>query len=144
MPDYTLNSALLAVISFIALGGMLCMVYFQLQKREVDNLSEHYSPVADRKVGIEFLPPTLKNIDQEKYHSRIALIRGISKRTNENLEMCIAELERHPAYTRRYSLSEIQTWFSTVESVSRYTVASDENNRAEIRKNNSFLHDSVD
>lgn len=55
----------------------------------------------------------------------------------------ISELENVPAYKRRsIKLDDIP--HSSEDSVSRFTLSEDEENKTKLRENNSFLHDNVD
>lgn len=55
----------------------------------------------------------------------------------------IAELENEPAYVRR-NIQLQNTSHSSESDVSRFTLGEGEDNKTEIRPNNSFLHDNVD
>jgi len=55
----------------------------------------------------------------------------------------VVDLEREPAYKRRnVNLDNVP--HSSEPNVSRYTLSNEEERRAELRQNNSFLHDNVD
>ncbi|MFT7299100.1 MAG: cell division protein FtsZ [Sphingobacteriales bacterium] len=72
---------------------------------------------------------------------RIAKLKGLSMgmKTSGGLN----EMEEVPAYLRRQvELDDVP--HSSESNVSRRTLSDDENQRPEIRSNNSFLHDNVD
>jgi len=52
-------------------------------------------------------------------------------------------MERVPAYMRR-NVDLPETGQANENSISRYTLGTDANNRTGLRENNSFLHDNVD
>jgi cell division protein FtsZ len=55
----------------------------------------------------------------------------------------VADMEREPAYKRRnVNLDTVP--HSSEPNISRYTLSNEEDKRAELRQNNSFLHDNVD
>jgi cell division protein FtsZ len=55
----------------------------------------------------------------------------------------VVDMEREPAYKRRnVNLDHVP--HSSEPNVSRYTLSNEEEKRAELRQNNSFLHDNVD
>jgi len=57
----------------------------------------------------------------------------------------ISELENEPAYKRRnIDLDSNAPAHSSESQLSRYTISENEDKRAEIKPNNSFLHDNVD
>lgn len=54
----------------------------------------------------------------------------------------LSDLEKEPAYKRR-NIKLDQVTHSSESQVSRFSLT-DENNKTEIKTNNSFLHDRVD
>jgi cell division protein FtsZ len=55
----------------------------------------------------------------------------------------LTELEKEPAYIRKnIVLSNVTP--SSESHVSRYSLSEDEENKVELKQNNSFLHDNVD
>jgi cell division protein FtsZ len=55
----------------------------------------------------------------------------------------VVDMEREPAYKRRnVNLDNVP--HSSEPNISRYTLSNEEEKRAELRQNNSFLHDNVD
>jgi len=71
---------------------------------------------------------------------RIRKLREISVKIKS--QDGLSELENQPAYLRRnVKLSDVP--LSSESEVSRYTL-SEEDNKVEIKANNSFLHDNVD
>jgi cell division protein FtsZ len=55
----------------------------------------------------------------------------------------IDEIEKEPAY-KRQGVNLEETPHSSDPTASRISVASDDNDDIQLRKNNSFLHDNVD
>lgn len=77
----------------------------------------------------------------KKSKERILRLKDLSMklRTSNGLQ----ELENEPAYKRKQmQLQQVQ--HSSESQVSRFTLSNDEDGSAEIRPNNSFLHDNVD
>jgi cell division protein FtsZ len=56
----------------------------------------------------------------------------------------VDDLENEPAYKRKGVELNGDQNYSSGTDYSRYSVGSDELDRPEIKKNNSFLHDNVD
>lgn len=83
---------------------------------------------------------TQKPLQEEDEHQRKAKER-MERLKNFNFRKSLNELERQPAYERKQVRLE-QVPPSDQSSVSRYTLG--EGDSAELRNNNSFLHDSVD
>jgi cell division protein FtsZ len=86
-------------------------------------------------------------LDQEeddqfrKTRDRIARLKSLSFRIGNNAN--ISDLEKEPAYKRRnVKLDNVP--HSSDNNVSRFTLSSEEDKKAELRQNNSFLHDNVD
>ena len=53
------------------------------------------------------------------------------------------ELEKEPSFVRQ-NIKLDDTNFSTESNVSRFTLSEGEDKKAEIKSNNSYLHDNVD
>lgn len=86
-----------------------------------------------------------KELDEEenlrKSQERIAKLKMMSMKMNS--PSGIEDLENEPAYIRRnVQLNNVTP--SAEINQSRYTLGQDDENRTEIRTNNSFLHDNVD
>ncbi len=78
---------------------------------------------------------------EKKSKERIQRLKELSVKIRTPQE--IDEMEKTPAYIRRnVDLPEVK--HSSESSVSRYTLGEGEDNRGEIKSNNSFLHDNVD
>ena len=75
-----------------------------------------------------------------KSKERIMKLKSLSYRIgNAN----ISEMEKEPAYKRRnIKLDSIP--HSSESNISRFTLGPEEENKSELRQNNSFLHDNVD
>ncbi len=85
---------------------------------------------------------TLSNDSQiRKAQERINRLKELSYKLKT--PSGLAELENEPAYKRKgINLDEQQ--HSTESQVSRYTLSEGDDKKAEIKPNNSFLHDNVD
>ncbi len=76
-----------------------------------------------------------------KTRDRIARLKSLSYRLNSATNL--ADMEKEPAYKRR-NVKLANVPHSSESTVSRYTLASEDEKKTEIRPNNSFLHDNVD
>jgi len=126
---------------------------FELKVSETDFVfetpkSNYMEPVAER-VQEEIAEPGLdddKNDESiedqlKKSKERIMRLKDLSMklRTTNGLQ----EMENEPAYKRKQmQLQQVQ--HSSESQVSRFTLSNEEDGSAEIRPNNSFLHDNVD
>ncbi|MFC2107120.1 cell division protein FtsZ [Bacteroidota bacterium] len=94
-----------------------------------------------------FVKPVIKNKDPEtdqmevKAKERISKLKALSmKIKNPN---GLTELENEPAYKRKnVQLNESKP--SEESIISRFSLEEDEDNNAELKSDNSFLHDNVD
>lgn len=77
----------------------------------------------------------------KKTHERIRRLKELSLKIKS--PGGINDLEKEPAYKRR-NISLDETPHSSESNVSRYTLSEDEDNKTNLRQNNSFLHDNVD
>jgi cell division protein FtsZ len=93
--------------------------------------------------------PLRKDIEEEKTEedpyqrakNRINLLREMSMKMNT--PGGINDLEKEPAYKRKnIKLADVPS--SDDSQVSRFTLSNDQDNKPEIRPNNTFLHDRVD
>ncbi len=76
-----------------------------------------------------------------KTRDRIARLKSLSFRIGNSSN--IVDMEKEPAYKRRnVKLDNVP--HSSENNVSRYTLSSEDDKKAELRQNNSFLHDNVD
>lgn len=76
-----------------------------------------------------------------KTRDRIARLKSLSFRIGNAANL--ADMEKEPAYKRRnVKLNNVP--HSSDSNVSRYTLSADDEKKAELRQNNSFLHDNVD
>lgn len=76
-----------------------------------------------------------------KTRDRIARLKSLSFRIGNAAN--ITDMEKEPAYKRRnVKLNNVP--HSSDNNVSRYTLSSEDDKKAELRQNNSFLHDNVD
>lgn len=77
----------------------------------------------------------------KKTHERIRRLKELSIKIKS--PGGINDLEKEPAYKRR-NITLDETPHSSESNVSRYTLSEDEDNKTNLRQNNSFLHDNVD
>ena len=77
----------------------------------------------------------------KKTHERIRRLKELSLKIKS--PGGINDLEKEPAYKRR-NISLDETPHSSESNVSRYTLSEDDDNKTNLRQNNSFLHDNVD
>ncbi|SMC99017.1 cell division protein FtsZ [Pedobacter nyackensis] len=102
----------------------------------VPQREEIVEPGADDDKNDDSIEDQLK-----KSKERILRLKDLSMklRTSNGLQ----ELENEPAYKRKQmQLQQVQ--HSSESQVSRFTLSNDDDGSAEIRPNNSFLHDNVD
>lgn len=122
---------------------------------ETPAISQPVTPPTIEKVEEEFVTYTKKSYEtSETSHvpqtdlnraleDRKKVLASLSYRTGSKQK--VDELENEPAYKRRgVDLGNDQTYSTTNNDYSRYSVSNDDLDRPEIRKNNSFLHDNVD
>ncbi len=84
----------------------------------------------------------LPNEDQlKKSQERIRRLQDLGKKMKTS--SAISEMENEPAYKRR-SIKLEDVPHSSEENVSRFTLSEDDENKTQLRENNSFLHDNVD
>ncbi len=77
----------------------------------------------------------------KKAQDRVAKLKALSHKLKT--PNGLSELENEPAYKRR-NINLDSTPHSSESTVSRYTLSEGEDKSAEIKPNNSFLHDTVD
>lgn len=77
----------------------------------------------------------------KKAQDRVAKLKALSHKLKT--PNGLSELENEPAYKRR-NINLDSTPHSSESTVSRYTLSEGEDKSAEIKPNNSFLHDNVD
>ncbi len=75
-----------------------------------------------------------------KSRERLARLKSLNYRLGGNN---LSELEREPAYKRKNVKLE-SVAHSSESNISRYTLSAEDEKKAHIRSNNSFLHDNVD
>ena len=78
---------------------------------------------------------------QREHEDRVNKLRGLSKQLKSPSHY--SDIENVPAYKRR-QVDLDETPHSSENNFSRYTLSENEDNKPEIRSNNSFLHDNVD
>ncbi len=136
----------------------------QLQVEEVEELVEEEemtltTPVAETKVGEEkeeekFVVFNVKSYEtaQSESVSKAALDQQLNDRKRILAQLSyrspnkntMTELESTPAYMRK-GVDVQHTMHSNQTEMSRFTIGQDTvNQRPEVKKNNSFLHDNVD
>jgi len=100
-------------------------------------------PISNNSIKFEPIRKTVPKEEDElsrMAQERIRKLREISVKIKS--QDGLSELENQPAYLRRnVKLSDVP--LSSESEVSRYTL-SEEDNKVEIKANNSFLHDNVD
>jgi cell division protein FtsZ len=127
----------------------------ELQEETVIEQKEEttWQPVAETK-NDEYVVYTKKSYESDlttsvtqddmsrQLEDRKKILAGLSYRFGNKQN--VSELENEPAYKRKGLELNGEQSFSTANDFSRFTVGNDDNNRPEIKKNNSFLHDNVD
>ncbi len=78
----------------------------------------------------------------KQLEDRKKILSGLSYRFGNKQN--VSELENEPAYKRKNIELNGEQNFSTNSEISRFSVNDSGNDRPEIKKNNSFLHDNVD
>lgn len=102
-------------------------------------LHPEYSSQPNEKVDLT--DPAFIEEQRKKSQERIEKLKQLSYKLRS--PSGITELENEPAYKRRnVDLGEPQ--HSSESSQSRFTLSEGEDKKAELRQNNSFLHDNVD
>ena len=95
--------------------------------------------VSDKNNKIEF--EFEREEIEKKSKERIIRLKELSVKIRTPQE--IDEMEKTPAYIRR-NVELPNVTHSSETQVSRYTLGESDDNRGEIKTNNSFLHDNVD
>lgn len=110
-----------------------------------ESVSETFSPFESvRKNTTDYQSGSSdeKNeVGSPKMAERIQKLKELSQKMKTSAGL--SELERQPAYVRRNVELKDPPPHGTTE-ISRFTLKSDEDNRTELRENNSYLHDNVD
>lgn len=98
-------------------------------------------PVIENKEENVIIAKAEENEQLKKAQERVAKLKELSfKLKSPN---GLSELENEPAYKRR-NINLDSTPHSSESQVSRYTLSEGDDKKAEIKPNNSFLHDNVD
>lgn len=98
-------------------------------------------PVADIQEENVIIARAADDEQLKKAQDRVAKLKELSfKLKSPN---GLSELENEPAYKRR-NINLDSTPHSSESQVSRYTLSEGDDKKAEIKPNNSFLHDNVD
>jgi cell division protein FtsZ len=103
---------------------------------------ENEAPDNDIRPEMEPMSNPVSEADlQRKIRDREQRLRELSMKlkTPEGLQ----DLERQPAFVRR-NVALNNTPLSSDSQVSRFTLNEGEDQKAQIKSNNSFLHDNVD
>ncbi len=125
---------------------------FEVNKQTQPSSSELNEPVLKEKsVNNELDPnPSVPQNDEEQTKRAQERINTISKLKDLSFKIKtqngLSELENEPAYKRR-NIDIEDTPHSSESQISRFTLSKDENaddDKTELRQNNSFLHDNVD
>jgi cell division protein FtsZ len=105
---------------------------------------EPANEASKNEMRAEDLPLTREDDPAEqlrKSRERIEKLKRLSYQIGS--PSTVVDMEREPAYKRRnVNLDTVP--HSSQANVSRYTLSNEEDKRAELRQNNSFLHDNVD
>ena len=124
-----------------------------VEKNEADDWKPHSVGVPSAKEPVKAEPEMTsyhstpeKSIENEeaqikKTHERIRRLKELSLKIKS--PGGINDLEKVPAYKRR-NIDLDETPHSSESNVSRYTLSEDDDNKTNLRQNNSFLHDNVD
>lgn len=105
------------------------------QNRIPENLPPHRNPSEE--------PKRMLSEEQQLKNSQDRIMKLKKMHLRMNTPGGFDKMEREPAYKRR-NISLDDTPHSSESEVSRYTLSEDENKKANLRQNNSFLHDNVD
>lgn len=104
-------------------------------------VSNNQTPVIESKDESSIIAKTESDEQLRKAQERVAKLKELSfKLKSPN---GLSELENEPAYKRR-NINLNATPHSSESQVSRYTLSEGDDKKAEIKPNNSFLHDNVD
>ncbi len=99
-------------------------------------------PVIAKKEEEKTVSAKSENDEQmKKAQDRVAKLKALSHKLKTPTGL--SELENEPAYKRR-NVNLESTPHSSESQVSRYTLSEGDDKSAEIKPNNSFLHDNVD
>lgn len=90
---------------------------------------------------VDLTDPAFIEEQRKKSQERIEKLKQLSYKLRTSSG--ISELENEPAYKRRNVELE-NTQHSSESSQSRFTLSKGEENKGELKENNSFLHDNVD
>ncbi len=90
---------------------------------------------------VDLTDPAFIEEQRKKSQERIEKLKQLSYKLRTSSG--ISELENEPAYKRRNVELE-NTQHSSESSQSRFTLSQGEENKGELKQNNSFLHDNVD
>ncbi len=111
---------------------------------EISNEEPPETPVVnetEEQVEDNNKPPLPTEEQIRKSHERINRLKALSLKMKT--PSGISDLESEPAYKRReIDLDDVP--HSSESNVSRYTLGEDDDNKTNLRENNSFLHDNVD
>lgn len=87
--------------------------------------------------------PSEDNFDEHLKRSKERILKLKELSLKLKSPTGVNDLEKEPAYRRR-NIKLDSTPHSSENNISRYTLSEDEEKKAEIKPNNSFLHDNVD
>jgi cell division protein FtsZ len=110
-------------------------------QQEFESPVMNNEPVIESKDENVIIAKVEENEQLKKAQERVAKLKELSfKLKSPN---GLSELENEPAYKRR-NINLDSTPHSSESQVSRYTLSEGDDKKAEIKPNNSFLHDNVD
>ncbi len=128
-------------------------IEFEIVKRPLDdqprtpllfNIPQQQQPVENRQQQnekVDLTDPAFIEEQRRKSQERIEKLKQLSYKLRS--PSGITELENEPAYKRR-NIDLGETPHSSESNQSRFTLSENEDKKAELRQNNSFLHDNVD
>jgi cell division protein FtsZ len=113
-------------------------IVYQLHAEHEDPDEIIASPIRDH-----FVPVKSEEINSDEDQQRKLSQERVDRLKKFNFKRNYADMESKPAYQRKnIPLNNVPS--SNESSVSRFTLGEGEDQKGEIRPNNSFLHDSVD
>lgn len=97
----------------------------------------------EEKPAASYMHPSEDNFDEHLRRSKERILKLKELSLKLKSPTGVNDLEKEPAYRRR-NIKLDSTPHSSENTISRYTLSEDDEKKAEIKPNNSFLHDNVD
>jgi cell division protein FtsZ len=126
-------------------------IEFEIVKKTLDDqpvinqpLTNSHQPIAENSQHnekVDLTDPAFIEEQRKKSQERIEKLKQLSYKLRT--PSGINELEQEPAYKRR-NVDLEETQHSSESTQSRFTLSEGEDKKAELKQNNSFLHDNVD